>query len=57
MISENTTIAVLEEEQQQQQPEAKEPNTHVERSSTTSMRNVMKKMIKMGGYHGSKIIV
>lgn len=60
MISENTTIAALEEEQQQQQQqqsEAKEPNTHAERSSTTSMRNVMKKMIKMGGYHGSKIIV
>ncbi|KAL9549813.1 hypothetical protein MBANPS3_005032 [Mucor bainieri] len=52
MISENTTIAVLEEEQ----PEIKEASNTVERSSTTNMRSVMKKMIKMGGYHGSKIV-
>ncbi|OAD06345.1 hypothetical protein MUCCIDRAFT_155298 [Mucor lusitanicus CBS 277.49] len=54
MISENTTIAVLEEEQQ---PEIKEAATTVERSSTANMKSVMKKMIKMGGYHGSKIVV
>lgn len=51
MISENTTIAVIEDEQ----PQVKE-NVINEKSSTTNMRNVMKKMIKLGGYN-NKILV
>ncbi|CEP15674.1 hypothetical protein [Parasitella parasitica] len=50
MISENTTIAAIEDEQ----PQMKESN---EKSGATNVRNVMKKMIKIGGYHSSKIVV
>ncbi|KAI8642599.1 hypothetical protein BD408DRAFT_416197 [Parasitella parasitica] len=50
VISENTTIAAIEDEQ----PQTKEAN---EKSGATNMRNVMKKMIKIGGYHSSKIVV